>query len=105
MNVEELNEVVKNNQKRNLEETIKDIERKIIWMANNGFNNIEIATDDDDYYYTIRKWMIEPLRDYFISNDYKITVKEIKDPIKWIEKLLRVYEPQYLMIISWKSID
>ena len=102
MNVEELNEVVKNNQKRNLEETIKDIERKIIWMANNGFNNIEIATDDDDYCYTIRKWMIEPLRDYFISNDYKVTVKEIKDPIKWIEKLLRGYEPQYLMIISWE---
>ena len=101
MNVEELNERVKNNQKRNLEETIKDIERSITWRASNGLNNIEIATDDDDYSYTIRKWMIEPLRDYFISNDYKVTVKEIKDPIKWIEKLLRVYEPQYLMIISW----
>ena len=101
MNVEELNERVKNNQKRNLEETIKDIERSITWRASNGLNNIEIATDDDDYSYTIRKWMIEPLRDYFISNDYKVTVKEIKDPIKWIEKVLRVYEPQYLMIISW----
>ena len=105
MNIEELNEKVKNNQKRNLEETIKDIERSITWRASNGFNNIEIATDDDDYCYTIRKWMIEPLRDYFEDNGYKVKVKEIKDPIKWIEKLLRVYEPQYLMIISWKSID
>ena len=36
MNIEELNEKVKNNQKRNLEETIKDIERSITWRASNG---------------------------------------------------------------------
>ena len=107
MNIEELNEVVKNNQKRNLEETIKDIERSITWRASNGLNNIEIATDRDsyDFLYTINKWMLEPLKDYFISNDYKVTAKEIKDPMKWIEKLLRIYEPEYLMVISWKDIN
>ena len=79
MNIEELNEKVKNNQKRNLEKTIKDIERSITWRASNGLNNIEIATDGDsyDFLYTINKWMLEPLKDYFISNDYKVTVKEI----------------------------
>ena len=107
MNIEELNEVVKNNQKRNLEETIKDIERSITWRASNGLNNIEIVTDGDsyDFLYTINKWMLEPLKDYFISNDYKVTAKEIKDPMKWIEKLLRIYEPEYLMVISWKDIN
>ena len=45
MNIEELNEKVKNNQKRNLKETIKQIEKSIIWRASNGFNNIEIYTD------------------------------------------------------------
>ena len=104
MNVEELNERVKNNQKRNLEETIKDIERSITWRASNGLNNIEIVTDGDsyDFLYTINKWMLEPLRDYFMDEGYKVEVKETKDPIKGIEKLLRIYEPQYLMVISWK---
>ena len=103
MNVEELNEVVKNNQKRNLEETIKDIERKIIWRGSNDLNNFEIATDRDSYdlLYTINKWMLEPLKDYFISNDYKVTVKEIKDPMKWFDKMLGIYEPEYSMIIRW----
>ena len=104
MNVEELNEVVKNNQKRNLEETIKDIERKIIWMANNGFNNIEISTDDDDYCYTISKWMLEPLRDYFIDEGYKVEVKETKSPTKWFDKMLGIYEPEYLMTVSWEEV-
>ena len=104
MNIEELNEKVKNNQKRNLEETIKDIERSITWRASNGLNNIEIVTDGDsyDFLYTINKWMLEPLRDYFEDNGYKVEVKEIKDPIKWIEKLLRIYTPEYSMIISWE---
>ena len=102
MNIKELKEKIKENQKNILEKTIKEIERGITWRASNGLNNIEIATDDDDYFYTIRKWMIEPLRDYFENNGYKVKVKEIKDPIKWIEKLLRIYEPQYLMVISWK---
>ena len=59
-----------------------------------------MATNDDDYY-TIKKWMIEPLRDYFENEGYKAEVKEVKNFIKWIEKLLRIYEPEYLMVISW----
>ena len=87
--------------KKNAKETIKDIERKIIWMASNGFNNIEIATDDDDYYYTISKWMLEPLRDYFIDEGYKVEIRETKSPTKWFDKMLGIYEPEYSMIISW----
>ena len=107
MNIEELNEKVKNNQKRNLKETIKQIEKSIISRASNGFNNIEIYTDTYSYtfLYTIDKWMLEPVKEHFEDNGYKVKVKEIKDPIKWIEKLLRIYEPEYLMVISWKDIN
>ena len=45
--------------------------------------------------------MLEPLRDYFINEGYRVEIKETKDPIKWIGKLLRVCEPEYSMIISW----
>ena len=55
--------------------------------------------------YTINKWMLEPLKDYFISNDYKVTVKEIKSSTKWFDKMLGIYEPEYLMVISWKDIN
>ena len=100
MNIKELNESVKENQKSVLEENIKDIERGIRWIASNGLNYFIMATNDDDYY-TIKKWMIEPLRDYFENEGYKVEVKEVKNFIKWIEKLLRIYEPEYLMVISW----
>ena len=102
MNVEELNEVVKNNQKRNLEETIKDIERKIIWMASNGINNFKVDTSCADYYYTIKRWMVEPLKEHFENEGYKVEVKEIKSPTKWFDKMLGIYEPEYLMTISWE---
>ena len=107
MNVQELNEVVKNNQKKVLKIAINDIEMHMVMRGNNGFNNLEVTTDGDcsTFIYTIDKWMIPFLKEHFENEGYKVEVKEIKDPIKWIEKLLRVYEPQYLMIISWKSID
>ena len=102
MNIKELNESVKENQKSVLEENIKEIENRIRWIASNGLNYFKIATYDyDDYYYTIRKWMIEPLRDYFENEGYKVEVKETKDPIKWFDKMLGIYEPEYSMIISW----
>ena len=101
MNIKELKESVKENQKSVLEETIKEIERKIIWMASNGINNFKVDTSYADYYYTIKKQMIEPLRDYFENEGYKVEIKEVKNFIKWIEKLLRIYEPEYLMVISW----
>ena len=41
----------------------------------------------------------------FENNGYKVEVKEVKNFIKWIEKLLRIYEPEYLMVISWKDIN
>ena len=104
MNIKELNESVKNNQKIALEETIKEIERKIIWCANNCLNNFKADTSDNDYYYTIRKWMVEPLKEYFENEGYKVEVEEIKDPIKWFDKLLDIYEPEYLMIISWEEV-
>ena len=102
MNIKELNKSVKNNQKIALEETIKEIKRKIIWCANNCLNNFKAGTSDNDYYYTIRKWMVEPLKEYFENEGYKVEIKEVKNFIKWIEKLLGLYEPEYLMIISWE---
>lgn len=104
MNIKELNEVIKNNQKEDLEKTIEEIEEGIIWRVDNGFNNFEVTTYvyDDIPFYTIRKWMLEPLRDYFVDEGYKVEIKETKDPVKWIGKLLRVCEPEYSMNISWK---
>lgn len=104
MNIRELNEVVKNNQKEELKKTIEEIEEGIIWRVNNGFNNFEVTTYvyDDIPFYTAEKWMLEPLRDYFINEGYKVEIKETKDPVKWIGKLLRVCEPEYSMTISWK---
>ena len=103
MNIKELNEMVKNNKKEELEKTIEEIENNIVCRAKNGFNNFEVTTYvyDDVSFYTIKKWMLEPLRDYFIDEGYKVEIKETKDPIKWIGKLLRVCEPEYSMIISW----
>ena len=103
MNIRELNNDVRNNQKKELEKNIGEIEEGIVWRANNGFNNFEVTTYvyDDVSFYTIKKWMLEPLRDYFIDEGYKVEIKETKDPIKWIGKLLRVCEPEYSMIISW----
>ena len=106
MNIKELNEVIKNNQKEELEKTIKEIENNIVCRAKKGFNDIDIVTDRSYYmvYYTIDKKMLEPLKDYFINNGYKVQVKEIKikDPIKWFGKMLGIYEPEYLMVISWE---
>ena len=105
MNIKELNESVKENRKRILEETIKDVESKIIWKANNGLNNFKVATYDyNDYYYTIKKWEMKPLRDYFENEGYKVEVKEIKSPTKWFDKMLGIYEPEYLMTISWEEV-
>ena len=103
MNVKELNNDVRNNQKKELEKKIEEIEEGIIWRADNSFNNFEVNTYvyDDVPFYTISKWMLEPLRDYFIDEGYRVEIKETKDPIKWIGKLLRVCEPEYSMIISW----
>lgn len=101
MNINELNEIAKVNQKNALEEVIAEIEKYMVWRANDGLNNFKVSTHDDGYYYAIREWMLEPLRDYFIDKGYKVEIKETKDLIKWIGKLLRVCEPEYLMIISW----
>lgn len=102
MNIKELNESAKANQKKELEEAIKEIEKRMMWRANNGLNNFKVATHDDDCYYTIRKWMIEPLREHFKNEGYKVEVEEIKSPTKWFDKILDIYEPEYLMIISWE---
>ena len=104
MNIKELNENAKNNQKRNLEETIKDIERSITWRASNGLNNFEVDTSGADYYYTIKGLMVEPLKEHFESEGYKVEIEEVKRFTKWIEKLLGLYSPVYLMTVSWEEV-
>ena len=106
MDIKELNESVRNNQKKELEKKIEEIEEGIIWRADNGFNNFEVTTYvyDDVPFYTISKWMLEPLRDYFMDEGYKVEVKETKDPIKWFDKMLGIYEPEYLMTVSWEEV-
>lgn len=104
MNIKELNERAKVNQKNALEEAIAEIEKRMTWRANNGLNNFKVATRDEVYYYTIREWMIEPLREYFKNEGYKVEVEEIKTLTRGIQKLLGIYEPEYLMIIRWEMV-
>ena len=96
MNVKELNEDVRANQKKELEKKIEEIEEGIIWRADNGFNNFEVTT----YVYDDVR-MLEPLRDYFINEGYKVEIRETKSPTKWFDKMLGIYEPEYSMIIRW----
>ena len=104
MNIKELNERAKVNQKNALEEAIAEIEKRMTWRANNGFNNFKVATHDEDCYYTIREWMIKPLKEYFENEGYKVEVEKIKTLTRGIQKLLGIYEPEYLMIIRWEMV-
>ena len=104
MNVKELNEVIKNNKKEELEKTIKEIENNIVCRAKKGFNDIDIVTNRRycNVCYTIDKWMFEPIKEHFEDNGYNVEIEEMKTPIKWIGKILGIYEPEYLVIISWE---
>ena len=107
MNVKELKESVKENQKSVLEEAIKEIEKRIKDRANRGFSNLRVATDRISDIYEIDYYMIEPLRDYFIENGYRVELEEIKGFTRWLEDLFYKvcfggYVPDYYMIISWE---
>lgn len=110
MNVKELNESVKVNRKNELREAIKEIEERIKFRANGGYNYLRVTTDNEiSYLYEIDYYMIEPLREHFENNGYKVKVEESKGFNKWIEKMLYkaicgVYLPDYFMIISWEEI-
>ena len=108
MNVKELKESVKENQKTVLEEAIKEIEERIRDRANRGFSSLRVATDRDVYdMYEIDHFMIEPLKEYFENNGYRVELEEIKGFTRWLEDLFYKvcfggYVPDYYMIISWE---
>ena len=108
MNVKELKESVKENQKSVLEENIKEIEERIRDRANRGFSSLRVATDRDVYdMYEIDHFMIEPLKEYFENNGYRVELEEIKGFTRWLEDLFYKvcfggYVPDYYMIISWE---
>ena len=107
MNVKELNEDVKANQKRKVQEAIKEIEEHIRDRANRGFSSLRVTTDWDVYdMYEIDHFMIEPLKEYFENNGYKVELEEIKGITKWFDKIFYKaicdsYLPDYFMIIRW----
>ena len=107
MNVKELNEDVKANQKRKIQEAIKEIEERIRDRANRGFSSLRVATDRDVYdMYGIEHFMIESLKEYFENNGYRVELEEIKGITKWFDKIFYKaicdsYLPDYFMIIRW----
>ena len=107
MNVKELNEDVKANQKRKVQEAIKEIEECIRDRANKGFSSLRVTTDRDVYdMYEIDHYMIEPLKEYFENNGYRVELEEIKGITKWFDKIFYKaicdsYLPDYFMIIRW----
>ena len=107
MNIKELNEDVKANQKRKLEKAIKEIEERIRDRANRGFSSLRVTTDRDVYdMYGIDHFMIESLKEYFENNGYRVELEEIKGITKWFDKIFYKaicdsYLPDYFMIIRW----
>ena len=107
MNVKELKESVKENQKSVLEENIKEIEERIRDRANRGFSSLRVTTDRDVYdMYGIDHFMIEPLKEYFEDNGFKVELEEIKGITKWFDKIFYktifgAYLQDYFMIIRW----
>ena len=107
MNVKELNEDVKANQKRKIQEAIKEIEERIRDRANRGFSSLRVATDRDVYdMYGIEHFMIESLKEYFENNGYRVELEEIKGITKWFDKIFYKaigdsYLSDYFMIIKW----
>ena len=107
MNVKELNEDVKENQKRKVQEAIKEIEERIRDRANRGFSSLRVTTDRDAYdIYEIDHYMIEPLKEHFEDNGFKVELEEIKGITKWFDKIFYKaicdsYLSDYFMIIKW----
>ena len=106
MNVKELNEDVKANQKRKVQEAIKEIEERIRDRANRGLSDLRVATDRFSDVYGIDYYMIEPLKEHFENNGYKVELEEIKGITRWLEGLFYnaifgTYVPDYFMIIRW----
>ena len=107
MNVKELKESVKENQKSVLEENIKEIEERIRDRANRGFSSLRVTTDRDVYdMYEIDHFMIESLKEYFENNGSRVELEEIKGITKWFDKIFYKaicdsYLPDYFMIIRW----
>ena len=103
MNIEELNENVRNNQKKELEKKIEEIEQYIVRNNSYGINCFKITTDKySDDLYKIDKWMVKPIIEYFRSNGFKVEVKGDKHFFGWLEGLLDIYDPNEIITIKWE---
>lgn len=103
MKAEELKDIAEKRKARNLEETIKEIERRMVINGEFGINYIKITTDKySDYLYGIDKWMVKPIVEHFRSNGFKVDIKGEKELFGWLERLLDVYDPNEIITITWE---
>ena len=103
MKAEELKGLAEKSKAKKLEQTIEEIESRIIRNNEHDINCFKITTDKcSDYLYKIDKWMVKPIIEYFRSNGFKVEVKGDKPFFGWLEGLLDIYDPNEIITIKWE---
>ena len=103
MKAEELKGLAEKSKAKKLEQTIEEIESRIIRNNEHGINCFKITTDKySDDLYKIDKWMVKPIIEYFRSNGFKVEVKGDKHFFGWLEGLLDIYDPNEIITIKWE---
>ena len=103
MKAEELKGLAEKSKAKKLEQTIEEIESRIIRNNEHDINCFKITTDKySNYLYEIDKWMVKPIIEHFRSNGFKVEVKGDKPFFGWLEGLLDIYDPNEIITIKWE---
>ena len=103
MKAEELKGLAEKSKAKKLEQTIEEIESRIVRNNSYGSNCFKITTDKySDDFYKIDKWMVKPIVEHFRNNGFKVEVKGDKPFFGWLEGLLDIYDPNEIITIKWE---
>ena len=103
MKAEELKGLAEKSKAKKLEQTIEEIESRIIRNNEHCINCFKITTDKcSDYLYKIDKWMVKPIVEHFRNNGFKVYMKGDKKLFGWLEGLLDIYDPNEIITITWE---
>ena len=103
MKAEELKGLAEKSKAKKLEQTIEEIESRIIRNNEHGINCFKITTDKySDDFYKIDKWMVKPIVEHFRNNGFKVYIKGDKKLFGWLEGLLDIYDPNEIITITWE---
>ena len=103
MKAEELKGLAEKSKVKKLEQTIEEIESRIIRNNEHDINCFKITTDKcSNYLYKIDKWMVKPIIEHFRNNGFKVEEKGDKRLFGWLEGLLDIYDPNEIITIKWE---